>query len=102
MKSLSSSRFVRPYGDIEKEAENWTGNLLHRHEGNASLIVDAIELSKLPGYAQKSLFVNGYDPETAKMSLDPLLNSLEVLMSEIVRVRIGERKLFFPDLSRTL
>lgn len=84
-------KIVRPYGDNGKEAENWTVNLLHPYEGNTSLIGDAVKLSKLPDYTQKFLFVIGYEHEPAKISLDPLLSSFEVLMREVVHVHIGER-----------
>ena len=52
-------KIVRPFGDNDKEAENWSQNLLHPYEGNVSLIGDAIKLGKLDNFRRKCVFAIG-------------------------------------------
>src|ERR1051325_6422196 len=40
-------KIARPFGDNARQAENWSVNLLHPYEGNASLIGDCLKLSRL-------------------------------------------------------
>jgi hypothetical protein len=84
-------KIARPFGDNGKEAENWTVNLLHPYPGNASLIGDAIKLSRLSGYLCKGLFVIGYEHSPAKISLDPLIESFETIMRSVIKLEIGDR-----------
>lgn len=84
-------KIVRPFGDNGREAENWSVNLLHPYEGNVSLIGDAIKLSRLSDYRRKGLFVIGYEHNPSKIDLNPLLASFEVVMREIVGIKIGKR-----------
>jgi hypothetical protein len=53
-------KIVRPFGDNDKEAENWSVNMLHPYSGNVSLVGDAIKLSTLDTYPHKGLFVIGF------------------------------------------
>jgi hypothetical protein len=84
-------KIVRPYGDNGKEAENWTVNLLHPYAGNVSLIGDAIKLLQLPSYNHKGLFIIGYEHNPAKISLDPIISSFELIMKNVIEINIGER-----------
>jgi len=85
-------KIVRPFGDNGKEAENWTVNLLHPYPGNTSLIGDAIKLlSDLPTYDHKCLFVIGYEHDPPKISLDPIIDSFELITQKVMRLNLGER-----------
>ena len=84
-------KIVRPFGDNGKEAENWSVNMLHPYSGNVSLISDAIKLASLSSYPYKGLFVIGYEHIPAKISLDPLLDSFEVIAQHVMNIRLGER-----------
>ncbi|MCH8225360.1 MAG: hypothetical protein IIC97_05810 [Chloroflexi bacterium] len=84
-------KIVRPFGDNGKEAENWSVNLLHPYPGNVSLIGDAIKLCELEGFQQKGLFLIGYEHEPAKISLEPLLRSFEVIAGQVMGITLGER-----------
>ena len=84
-------KIVRPFGDNGKEAENWSVNMLHPYPGNVSLLSDAIKLSTLEGVPQKGLFVIGYEHNPAKISLDPLIASFEVIASKVLRMNLGDR-----------
>ena len=84
-------KIVRPFGDNGKEAENWTVNLLHPYPGNASLIGDALKLLGLPNYRHKCLFVIGYEHNPAKISLDPMISSFELIVREVININLGER-----------
>jgi hypothetical protein len=96
-------KIVRPFGDNGKEAENWTVNLLHPYPGNVSLIGDAIKLLQIPNYSHKGLFIIGYEHEPAKISLDPLINSFELITRGVMNIKLGERieerrnKLIHPE-----
>ena len=84
-------KIVRPFGGNGRETENWSVNLLHPYDGNVSLIGDALKLSRLNGYHYKGLFVIGYEHDPPKISLDPLVSSVELIARNIMRIPLGER-----------
>lgn len=84
-------KIVRPFGDNGKEAENWSVNMLHPYSGNVSLIGDAIKLTSLDNYQNKGLFVIGFEHRPAKISLDPLLDSFELIAKDVIGIDIGKR-----------
>ena len=84
-------KIVRPFGDNDKEAENWSQNLLHPYEGNVSLIGDAIKLSRLNGYPNKCLFAIGYEHDPPQIDLEPLFSSFELASKSIVDIPLGQR-----------
>ncbi len=84
-------KIVRPFGDNGKEAENWTVNLLHPYPGNVSLIGDALKLIQLPNYHHKGLFIIGYEHDPAKISLDPIIASYELIARKVMNIKLSER-----------
>jgi len=84
-------KIVRPFGDNGKEAENWSVNMLHPYAGNTSLIGDAIKLANLGAYPHKGLFLIGFEHNPYKICLDPLLDSFEVIASQVMRIRLHKR-----------
>jgi hypothetical protein len=84
-------KIVRPFGDNGKEAEDWSVNMLHPYAGNVSLIGDAVKLSTLNSYPQKGLFVIGFEHNPAKISLDPLLDSFELIATRVMAIHLGQR-----------
>ena len=96
-------KIARPYGDNGKQAENWSVNLLHPYPGNTSLIGDAIKLRELNNYKNRGLLVIGYEHDPAKISLDPLIHSFELIADRVMDIslahRIEERRpnLVHPD-----
>jgi len=84
-------KILRPFGDNGNEAENWTVNLLHPYPGNASLIGDALKLLQIPNFDHKGLFVIGYEHNPAKISLDPIIDSFELITREVIRIKLGQR-----------
>lgn len=84
-------KIVRPFGDNGQEAENWSVNMLHPYPGNVSLISDAYKLSEINGYSRKGLFVIGYEHNPAKITLDPLFYSFELIMRNVTNIRLSQR-----------
>lgn len=84
-------KVVRPFGDNDKKAENWSQNLLHPYEGNESLIGDAIKLLKLHTYPRKGLFAIGFEHDPPRIDLEPLLSSFELISKRVVRIPVGRR-----------
>lgn len=84
-------KIVRPFGDNGREAESWSVNLLHPYSGNVSLIGDALKLSALDGYAHKGLLVIGYEHSPARISLEPLLESFELIAKKVMNIDLGSR-----------
>lgn len=84
-------KIIRPFGDNGREAENWSVNLLHPYAGNTSAIGDAIKLIKEVYMSKKAIFVIGYEHESAKISLNPLLDSFEVIAKSIMKLSLGQR-----------
>jgi hypothetical protein len=65
--------------------------MLHPYEGSTSLIGDAIKLANLKAYPNKGLFVIGFEHNPPKKSLDPLLNSFEVIASQVMGIQLHRR-----------
>lgn len=84
-------KIVRPFGDNGKQAENWSVNMLHPYAGNTSLIGDAIKLAHLETYPNKGLFVIGFEHNPPKICLDPLLDSFEVIASQVMGIQLHRR-----------
>lgn len=76
---------------MEKEAENWSVNMLHPYPGNVSLLSDAKKLKSLSGYSKKCLFVIGFEHDPAKIKLDPLLDSFEVIARQVMSINLSKR-----------
>ncbi len=84
-------KIVRPYGDNGKEAENWSVNLLHPYSGNISAIGDAFKLINYPKNIRKAIFVIGYEHQQAKISLDPLFSSFELIAKSVCKLPLSSR-----------
>jgi len=84
-------KIVRPFGDNGDVAENWSVNMLHPYPGNTSLIGDAIKLEGLDGFSRKAVIVIGYEHAEAKISLDPLFYSFELIVTKVIGLNIGLR-----------
>jgi hypothetical protein len=84
-------KIVRPFGDNGLQAENWSVNMLHPYEGNVSLIGDAVKLSRLTGFGHRGLFVIGYEHVTPIVSLDPLLDSFELIVCQVMHLAVSAR-----------
>ena len=84
-------KIVRPFGDNAAAAENWSVNLLHPYPGNESLIGDGLKLRALKGFRRKGLLVFGFEHDPAKVSLDPLVDSFELVATRVCGVPLGRR-----------
>ena len=85
-------KIVRPFGDNGRAAENWSVNMLHPYPGNESLIGDALKLSNdLDAYRHKGLFVIGYEHDPPRISLDPLIDSYELITRQVMNIALGKR-----------
>lgn len=84
-------KIARPFGDNGREAENWSVNLLHPYEGNVSLLGDCRKLSLLSDYSNKAVIVIGYEHDPAKISLEPLIRSFEIIASQVMGVHLSDR-----------
>ena len=65
--------------------------MLHPYPGNVSLLGDALKLLQLPRYSRKGLFVIGYEHNPAKIKLDPLIHSFELIARNELNIKLGER-----------
>ena len=84
-------KIVRPYGDNNFEAENWSVNLLHPYEGNTSLIGDCLKLLNSNSSERKAVIVIGYKHDPPKILLSTLIESFEVLADQIMGIKLGKR-----------
>ena len=84
-------KIVQPFGDNGKEAENWSVNMLHPYGGNTSSLGDALKLQELPDYKNKIIFVIGYEHNPPKISLDPLIESFELIAQIILKMNLSNR-----------
>jgi hypothetical protein len=84
-------KIARPFGDNGEEAENWFINLLHPYQGNVSSIGDCLKLLELEGVERRAVVVIGCEHASAKISLDPLIESFEVIAREVARISLSPR-----------
>lgn len=84
-------KIARPFGDNDKEAEDWSVNLLHPYEGNVSTIGDCLKLLRIQGPERKAVVVVGYEHTPPKIDLSVLMNSFEVVATQVLGIRIGAR-----------
>ena len=84
-------KVVRPYGDNGEIAENWSVNMLHPYAGNTSLIGDAIKLIGQNSNARKAVILIGYEHQPPKISLNPLIVSFELILKQVIPLKIGPR-----------
>lgn len=82
-------KIVRPFGDNGREAENWSVNLLHPYEGNQSSLGDCLKLLDLSIREQKAIVVIGYEHIPPLISLQPLVDSFEIIAKQIIKVELG-------------
>jgi len=50
-----------------------------------------VKLSELANYPFKGLFVIGFEHNPAKISLDPLITSFELIVGQVMNVALAER-----------
>jgi len=84
-------KLARPFGDNGKEAENWSVNLLHPYAGNVSVIGDCLKLVTWSGPERKAVVVVCYEHTPPQISVAPLLRAFEVVATQAVGLRIGDR-----------
>lgn len=84
-------KIVRPFGDNGREAENWSVNLTHPYEGNVSLIGDCLKLCSLQDYQKKAVITIGYEHDKAKIQLEPLIKSFEIIALQIMNIKLSNR-----------
>lgn len=84
-------KIVRPFGDNGREAENWSVNLLHPYPGNVSALGDAIKLIHEVDVRRKAVFVIGYEHNPPQISLDPLLDSFDLIAKSVMNLPLGQR-----------
>lgn len=83
---------VRPFGDNGRKAEHWSVNVLHPYPSNGSLLADALKLTYVhTGIDRKCLCVIGYEHDPARMSLEPLIQSFELLARQVMNIPLGEK-----------
>jgi hypothetical protein len=84
-------KIARPFGDNGREAENWSVNLLHPYAGNVSAIGDCLKLMEYPGPERRASVVIGYEHSPARIPLEPLLASFELLAQQILGIGLSPR-----------
>ncbi len=84
-------KITRPFGDNDKEAENWSVNLLHPYPGNVSTIGDCYKLTNYPGPEKRAVVVIGYEHTPPKIDLRPLVAAFEEIARQVLRFRLSER-----------
>ncbi len=84
-------KIARPFGDNEKEAENWSVNMLHPYAGNVSLLGDCLKLQQLHEAGRKAVIVVGYEHTPPRISLSPLLRAFEVVAERVMDIELGPR-----------
>lgn len=75
----------------EKEAENWSVNLLHPYRGNVSTIGDCYKLAQLKCPERLAVIVIGYEHSPAKIDLTPLVNAFEVIVDQVAGITLSKR-----------
>jgi hypothetical protein len=84
-------KIVRPFGDNDKPAENWSVNLLHPYPGNVSAIGDCLKLMALSVPEGKAIAVIGYEHTPPQVELEPLIRSFELIAGQVMNIHLGQR-----------
>jgi hypothetical protein len=84
-------KIVRPYGDNGQQAENWSVNMLHPYPGNTSSLGDCLKLLSLNIPERKAVVVVGYEHDPPQISLKPLIESFELIASQVLGIQLGQR-----------
>lgn len=86
-------KLVRPFGDNGKEAEHWSQNLLHPYAGNVSALSDLLKLRTVPltQCVRRGLVVLTYSHTPARIDLEPLLTSFELISHNVLGIQLGPR-----------
>ena len=84
-------KIVRPFGDNGILAEHWSENLLHPYEGNVSSMGDCLKLLNSGLLERKGIVVLTYEHSTPKIDLGILLDSFELVVREILGLKLGSR-----------
>ncbi len=85
-------KIARPFGDNGNRAENWSVNLLHPYPGNESSIGDCLKLLNSGFLENLAVFVIGYEHSTPEITLDPLINSFELIAKQIINIKLSKRE----------
>lgn len=84
-------KIARPFGDNDKEAEDWSVNLLHPYAGNVSAIGDCLKLLGMEGTERKAVVVVSYEHNPPRIDLAVLMTAFEVVATQVLGIRIGQR-----------
>jgi hypothetical protein len=84
-------KITRPFGDNDREAENWSVNLLHPYPGNVSSIGDCYKLTNYSGTEKRAIVVIGYEHTPPKIDLTPLVTAFEAIARQALGFRLSER-----------
>ncbi len=84
-------KIVRPFGDNGHKAENWSVNLLHPYTDNTSSLGDSVKLLRLDIPERKGIVVVCYEHFPPRFSLQPLINSFELIAKNVMNVALAER-----------
>lgn len=52
---------------------------------------DCLRLQRLNGYSNKAAIVLGYEHDPARISLDPLIRSFEIIASQVMNIKLSAR-----------
>jgi len=84
-------KITRPFGDNDKEAENWSVNLLHPYPGNVSSIGDCYKLLQYLGPERRAILVIGYEHVPAKVDLTPLVDCFQAIATSVLHIKLSQR-----------
>ena len=73
------------------QAENWSVNLIHPYSGNQSSLGDGLKLRNLHITERKAVVVIGYEHNPPVIPLRPLIDSFELLATQILNIQLGPR-----------
>ena len=80
-------KIVRPFGDNGWEAENWSMNLLYPYKGNVSALGDSYKVLSLNSSEKKTVVTVCYEHNPLIISVEPLLDSFELIAGKVMRAR---------------
>jgi hypothetical protein len=88
---------IRPFGDNGKPAEHWSENVLHPYPGNISSIGDCLKLVASKLCKRKAAIVFGYEHTPAIVSLEPAVQSFELIARNVLGIALGARQHAFTS-----
>ena len=84
-------KLMRPFGNNDKEVEQWSNKIIHPYYGNKSSVGDALKLSESAFKERKAVVLFAYEHQEPILDKEPTLKTFELILTNVLGLDIGDR-----------